>query len=95
MFIGKCLWRFEFGATLIFFFFFLFSYCKSVWSFFRDIGKIDDLMDDINEQQDLAKEISDAISRPSGEMFDEVHKLFISLIFFVLCLFKAKGGSKV
>lgn len=52
-------------------------------------------MDDINEQQDLAKEISDAISRPSGEMFDEVHKLFISLIFFVLCLFKAKGGSKV
>ncbi|KAG7462211.1 charged multivesicular body protein 4c-like [Solea senegalensis] len=36
-----------------------------------DLGKIDDLMLDITEQQDLAQEISDAISRPSGEMFDE------------------------
>lgn len=40
----------------------------------RDVDKIDDLMQDINEQQDVAQEISDAISRPVGfgEEFDEV-----------------------
>lgn len=31
-------------------------------------------MDDITEQQDVSREISDAISRPYGETFDEVHK---------------------
>uniref|UniRef100_A0A8C4QEL1 Charged multivesicular body protein 4c n=1 Tax=Eptatretus burgeri TaxID=7764 RepID=A0A8C4QEL1_EPTBU len=31
-----------------------------------DINKVDDLMADIEEQQDLAQEISDAISRPVG-----------------------------
>ncbi|XP_028288883.1 charged multivesicular body protein 4c [Parambassis ranga] len=36
-----------------------------------DLDKIDDLMQDITEQQDIAREITDAISRPSGEMFDE------------------------
>lgn len=36
-----------------------------------DINKIDDLMDDINEQQDVAREISEAISGPFGEMYDE------------------------
>lgn len=36
------------------------------------MDKIDTLMDDIQEQQDVAKEISDAISRPFGEEFDEV-----------------------
>ncbi|XP_029313182.1 charged multivesicular body protein 4c [Cottoperca gobio] len=36
-----------------------------------DIGKIDDLMQDITEQQDVAREISDAISGPFGETFDE------------------------
>lgn len=36
-----------------------------------DLDKIDTLMDDIQEQQDVAKEISDAISRPFGEEFDE------------------------
>ncbi|CAI5672978.1 unnamed protein product [Oreochromis niloticus] len=36
-----------------------------------DLGKIDDLMADITEQQDVAQEISDAISRPFGETFDE------------------------
>lgn len=40
--------------------------------FFRDIDKIDDLMQDITEQQDTAREISEAISRPFGETFDEV-----------------------
>lgn len=36
-----------------------------------DIDKIDDLMLDITEQQDVAREISDAISRPFGDTFDE------------------------
>ncbi|KAI3369692.1 hypothetical protein L3Q82_024537 [Scortum barcoo] len=38
-----------------------------------DIDKVDDLMADITEQQELAQEISDAISRPIGfgEDYDE------------------------
>ncbi|XP_077126850.1 charged multivesicular body protein 4c isoform X2 [Ranitomeya variabilis] len=38
-----------------------------------DLDKIDDLMQDIHEQQDVAEEISNAISRPVGfgEEFDE------------------------
>ncbi|XP_069015648.1 charged multivesicular body protein 4c [Embiotoca jacksoni] len=36
-----------------------------------DVNKIDDLMQDITEQQEVAHEISDAISRPFGETFDE------------------------
>ncbi|KAL0978876.1 hypothetical protein UPYG_G00177010 [Umbra pygmaea] len=38
-----------------------------------DIDKVDDLMQDITEQQELAREISDAISKPVGfgEEFDE------------------------
>lgn len=36
-----------------------------------DIDKIDDLMGDITEQQDVAREISEAISRSTGEEFDE------------------------
>ncbi|GAA6215079.1 charged multivesicular body protein 4c-like [Lates japonicus] len=36
-----------------------------------DLDKIDDLMQDITEQQDVAQEINDAISRPFGETFDE------------------------
>ncbi|XP_029447429.1 charged multivesicular body protein 4c [Rhinatrema bivittatum] len=38
-----------------------------------DLDKIDSLMQDINEQQDVAQEISNAISQPAGfgEEFDE------------------------
>ncbi|KAK2859579.1 hypothetical protein Q5P01_004199 [Channa striata] len=36
-----------------------------------DLDKIDDLMHDIHEQQDVAQEISEAISRPFGETYDE------------------------
>ncbi|XP_049605806.1 charged multivesicular body protein 4c [Syngnathus scovelli] len=36
-----------------------------------DLNKIDDLMEDINEQQDVAREINEAISRPYGDTFDE------------------------
>uniref|UniRef100_A0A673IAJ4 Charged multivesicular body protein 4Bb n=1 Tax=Sinocyclocheilus rhinocerous TaxID=307959 RepID=A0A673IAJ4_9TELE len=45
--------------------------CKNIHRFdvfycVRDIDKVDDLMQDITEQQELAQEISDAISRPVG-----------------------------
>lgn len=40
--------------------------------FFRDIDNIDSLMDDITEQQQIAQEISGAISQPFGDQFDEV-----------------------
>ncbi|KAG7488502.1 hypothetical protein MATL_G00034800 [Megalops atlanticus] len=36
-----------------------------------DLDKIDSLMQDITEQQEVAQEICDAISRPFGEEFDE------------------------
>lgn len=60
---------------------------------FRDLDKIDDLMQDITEQQDVAQEINDAISRPFGETFDEVDNsksifmalmLTLSLPFYVM-----------
>lgn len=40
----------------------------------RDLNKIDDLMQDITEQQDVAQEISEAISNRAafGDEFDEV-----------------------
>lgn len=42
--------------------------------FHRDIDKVDDLMADITEQQEVAQEISDVISRPMGfgDDYDEV-----------------------
>lgn len=48
---------------------------KTRLSFLRDLNKIDDLMEDINEQQDVAREINEAISRPYGETYDEVYFL--------------------
>lgn len=41
---------------------------------YRDIDKVDELMQDIADQQELAEEISTAISKPVGfgEEFDEV-----------------------
>ena len=38
----------------------------------RDIDKVDELMADITEQQEVAQQISDAISRPVGFDMDEV-----------------------
>lgn len=38
----------------------------------RDIDKVDELMADITEQQEVAQQISDAISRPMGFDVDEV-----------------------
>jgi charged multivesicular body protein 4 len=36
-----------------------------------DIGSVDDIMDDIKEEMDLAAEISDAIGQPVSDGFDE------------------------
>lgn len=47
-------------------------YNDDFWIFFRDLDKIDSLMQDITEQQEIAQEISDAISQPFGDQFDEV-----------------------
>lgn len=49
--------------------------------FYRDIDKVDELMQDIAEQQELADEISTAISKPVGfgEEFDEVCFKFTSV----------------
>lgn len=46
----------------------------SVHFIYRDIDKVDELMQDIADQQELAEEISTAISKPVGfgEEFDEV-----------------------
>lgn len=46
----------------------------TVYLVLRDIDKVDELMADITEQQELAQQISDAISRPVGfgEDMDEV-----------------------
>lgn len=38
----------------------------------RDVNNIEDLMLDIGEQQDIAREISEAISGPVGDAYDEV-----------------------
>lgn len=56
----------------------------------RDVDKIDDMMQDITEQQDVAREISEAISGPFGEQFDEVFFLAHSILnipftYFVSC----------
>lgn len=47
---------------------------NSVFLFYRGVDNVDDLMAEIAEQQELAYEISDAISKPYGfnEEFDEV-----------------------
>ena len=56
--------------------------CIELFAFFhRDIDKVDELMQDIAEQQELADEISTAISKPVGfgEEFDEVCLKFASV----------------
>lgn len=59
---------------------------------FRDIDKVDDLMQDITEQQELAQEISDAISKPVGlgEQFDEVGERVHTAL-----LYRSTFGSKL
>ena len=46
----------------------------AIYLFLRDIDKADELMAEITEQQDMAQQISDAISQPVGfgDNVDEV-----------------------
>lgn len=50
---------------------FPFLFCSSLW-LNRDVDQVHDMMDDIAEQQDVAKEISEAISNPVafGNLYD-------------------------
>ena len=54
----------------------------------RDVDKVHDLMDDVAEQQEIASEISDAISNPVGfgQDMDEVRFMMPQLYktFFML-----------
>ena len=51
-----------------------------------DVDKVHDMMDDIAEQQDVAKEISEAISNPVA--FGQVkQRLFLRVCFFKKILF--------
>ena len=52
---------------------FLFN-TKYVYFYFRDVDDVHDMMDDISEQQEIANEISEAISNPIGfgQDMDEV-----------------------
>lgn len=47
--------------------------------YFRDVDKVHDMMDDIAEQQEVAHEISEAISNPVafGDGVDEVEYLLL------------------
>lgn len=58
----------------VFMYTFSFSLSLSALLFHSGIDNVDDLMADIAEQQEVAHEISDAISRPFAfsEDFDEV-----------------------
>lgn len=64
-----------------------------LFSLFRDIAKVDQTMEEIRDQMELANEISDVISQPVGfgvEM-DDVRlppkELFLSLNSFFTALF--------
>ncbi|OXB70050.1 UNVERIFIED_CONTAM: hypothetical protein H355_001675, partial [Colinus virginianus] len=67
-----------------------------------DLNKIDDLMQDITEQQDVAQEISEAISRRAafGDEFDEVGILVKTEFWlsnhsvFVLCFNQEESGGR-
>lgn len=69
--------------------FFSFLTYSPLFFFLSNIDKIDDMMQDITEQQDRAQEISDAISRPFGEVYDEVKvfnlKFFVQNKYWSLC----------
>ena len=49
-------------------------YINHIYLNYRDVDKVHDMMDDIAEQQEVAREISEAISNPVafGQDIDEV-----------------------
>ncbi|VDN39634.1 unnamed protein product [Dibothriocephalus latus] len=56
-----------------------------------NVDKVQDMMDDITEQQDIAREIADAISKPSGavdydddELLEELELLEVTQFYFIL-----------
>lgn len=54
---------------ILYLYLFLYLYCIYIvfiflYLYYRDVDQVHDMMDDIAEQQDVAREISDAISNP-------------------------------
>lgn len=49
----------------------LFDYLNS------DAGTVDDIMDDIQEEKDIADQISEAISRPGQQLFEDVIRIIV------------------
>lgn len=69
----------------------------TIYLILRDIDKVDELMADITEQQEVAQQISDAISRPMG-FGDDVDEVIGSEELGILekaCLGKSWGGFGV
>ena len=58
------------------------SYTKLNFFFNRDVDDVHDMMDDINEQHEIANEIANAISSPVGfgQDIDEVTFLSINIL---------------
>ncbi len=40
--------------------------------YYRDVDKVEDLMESIQDQKDLQDAMAEAISRPGQDMFDDV-----------------------
>lgn len=51
-----------------------------------DAGTVDDIMDDIQEEKDIADQISEAISRPGQELFEDVRENAVPNIYPMLCM---------
>jgi len=47
------------------------SALKNAQKEFKDVDKVHEVMDDFAEQQDISKEISEAISQPTGPIMDD------------------------
>ena len=52
-----------------------------------DADRVDDLMDDMAEEKDTADQISNAISRPAQDMFDDVRLRLILLCLPHQCMY--------
>lgn len=47
-----------------------------------DADKVEDILDELEEEKEIHNAISDAISRPANDLYDDVSKLFYPLRMF-------------
>jgi hypothetical protein len=61
----------------------MYFYFKIAFQFYynSDSDKVDDMMDAMQEERDIHDAISEAISRPAQDMFDDVSSIFMLLFF--------------